>query len=184
MGEVARASALPRWATRSWKPVDRAVRSPPFARTEGPRRFRQCGLSKDRAAASAREGERAVRPPNRASSASASLTSCLNTKVHCRRELFILVCLDVDAIAVFAPDEGAALMRSVVHGFGWDRRRDRHSVFGHRCLCKSPRLSRRMQRRVNCARHARANSPELARAYADYQVAEPLKRVHCRISPI
>ena len=33
--------------------------------------------------------------------------------------LFILVRLDVDAIAVFAPDEGAALMRSVVHGFGW-----------------------------------------------------------------
>jgi hypothetical protein len=28
--------------------------------------------------------------------------------------LFILVCLDVDAIAVLAPDEGAALMRSVV----------------------------------------------------------------------
>jgi hypothetical protein len=26
--------------------------------------------------------------------------------------------MDVDAIAVFATDEGAALMRSVVHGFG------------------------------------------------------------------
>ena len=51
--------------------------------------------------------------------AGAGLTSCLNTKVHSRRELFILVCLDVDAVAVFAPDEGAALMRSVVHGFGW-----------------------------------------------------------------
>ena len=33
--------------------------------------------------------------------------------------LFILVRLHVDVIAVFAPDEGAALMRSVVHGFGW-----------------------------------------------------------------
>ena len=50
--------------------------------------------------------------------AGAGLTSCLNPKVH-RREFFILVRQDVDAIAVFAPDEGAALMRSVVHGFGW-----------------------------------------------------------------
>jgi hypothetical protein len=45
------------------------------------------------------------------------LTSCLNPKVHIVR-LFILVRMDVDAIAVFATDEGAALMRSVVHGFG------------------------------------------------------------------
>ena len=46
-------------------------------------------------------------------------TSCLNPKVHRRVRLFIFVRLDVDAIVVFAPDEGAALMRSVVHGFGW-----------------------------------------------------------------
>ena len=50
--------------------------------------------------------------------ACAGLTSCLNAKEH-RVRLFILVRLDVDVIAVFAPDEGAALMRSVVHGFGW-----------------------------------------------------------------
>ena len=43
----------------------------------------------------------------------AGLTSCLNPRCIVVR-LFILVRLDVDAIAVFAPDEGAALMRSVV----------------------------------------------------------------------
>ena len=52
--------------------------------------------------------------------------------------LFILVRLDVDAIAVFAPDEGAALMRSVVHGFGWG---DRPQRFGHRRSCKSRLLT-------------------------------------------
>ena len=56
--------------------------------------------------------------------------------------LFILVRLDVDAIAVFAPDEGAALMRSVVHGFGWGIGHEiAHSVFGHGRSCKSRRLS-------------------------------------------
>jgi len=83
--------------------------------------------------------------------------------------LFILVGLDVDAIAVFAPDEGAALMRSVVHGFGWGIGHGiAHSVFGHRRSCKSRLLTRRTQRRVKCARPRERNPPELARAYADY----------------
>jgi hypothetical protein len=52
--------------------------------------------------------------------------------------LFILVRLDGDAIAVFVPDEGAALMRSVVHGFGWWIGHEiAPSVFGHRRSCKS-----------------------------------------------
>jgi len=33
--------------------------------------------------------------------------------------LFILAGLAAGAIAVFAPEQGAGLMRSVVHGFGW-----------------------------------------------------------------
>ena len=33
--------------------------------------------------------------------------------------LFVLVGLVVGAVAVFAPDQCAGLMRSVVHGFGW-----------------------------------------------------------------
>jgi hypothetical protein len=81
--------------------------------------------------------------------------------------LFILVRLDVDAIAVFAPDEGAALMHS-----GWLRlgigREIAHSVFGHRRSCKSRRLTRRTQRRVKCARPRERNPLELARVYADY----------------
>ena len=83
--------------------------------------------------------------------------------------LFILVRLDVDAIAVFAPDEGAALMRSVVHGFDWGIGHEiAHSVFGHRRSCKSRRLTRRTQRRVKCARPRERNPPELARVCADY----------------
>ena len=83
--------------------------------------------------------------------------------------LFILVRLDVDAIAVFAPDEGAALMRSVVHGFGWGIGHEiAHSVFGHGRSRKSRRLTRRTQRRVEYARPRERNPPELARAYAGY----------------
>jgi hypothetical protein len=37
------------------------------------------------------------------------------------------------AVAVFAPEQGAGLMRSVVHGFGWGIGREiAHSMFGHR----------------------------------------------------
>ena len=87
---------------------------------------------------------------------------------------FILVGLVVGVIAVFAPDEGAGLMRSVVHGFGWGIGHEiAHSVFGHRRSCKCRRLSRRTQRRVKRARPRELNPPELAMAYADYQVAEP-----------
>jgi hypothetical protein len=50
--------------------------------------------------------------------ARAGLTSCLNPKEH-RVRLFIFVGPAVGTIAVFAPDEGTGLTRSVVHGFGW-----------------------------------------------------------------
>jgi hypothetical protein len=47
--------------------------------------------------------------------------------------LFILAGPAVGAIAVFAPEQGAGLMRSVVHGFGWGTGREiAHSFFGHR----------------------------------------------------
>ncbi|HEY1779665.1 MAG TPA: hypothetical protein VGG79_04400 [Roseiarcus sp.] len=47
--------------------------------------------------------------------------------------LFILAGLALGAIAVFAPDQGAGLIRSVVHGFGWGIGREvAHSMFGHR----------------------------------------------------
>ena len=46
--------------------------------------------------------------------------------------LFVLVGLVVGAVAVFAPDQGAGLMRSVVHGFGWGIGREvAHNMFGH-----------------------------------------------------
>ena len=35
-------------------------------------------------------------------------------------------------VAIFAPNQGAGLMRSVVHGFGWGIGREAaHSLFGH-----------------------------------------------------
>jgi hypothetical protein len=47
--------------------------------------------------------------------------------------LFILAGLAVGAIAVFAPQQGFGLMRSVVHGFGWGIGREiAHNIFGHR----------------------------------------------------
>jgi hypothetical protein len=46
--------------------------------------------------------------------------------------LFILIGLAVGAVAVFAPDEGGGLMRSVVHGFGWGIGREiAHNVLAH-----------------------------------------------------
>ena len=33
--------------------------------------------------------------------------------------IIILIGLAAGAIAVFAPEQGAGLMRSAVHGFGW-----------------------------------------------------------------
>jgi hypothetical protein len=32
---------------------------------------------------------------------------------------FVIVGLTAGAVAVFAPEQGAGLLRSVVHGFGW-----------------------------------------------------------------
>ncbi|HEY5203140.1 MAG TPA: hypothetical protein VIJ63_00880 [Roseiarcus sp.] len=47
--------------------------------------------------------------------------------------LFVLVGLVVGAIAVFAPNEGDGLMKSVMHGFGWGIGREiAHSLFRNR----------------------------------------------------
>ncbi len=47
--------------------------------------------------------------------------------------LSILAGLAVGRIAVFEPQQGAGLMRSVVHGFGWGIGREiAHTFFGHR----------------------------------------------------
>jgi hypothetical protein len=86
--------------------------------------------------------------------------------------LFILVRLDVDAIAVFAPDEGAALMHS-----GWLRlgigHEIAHSVFGHRRSCKSRRLTRRTQRRVSARARASGIHQSWQGLMRTIQVAEP-----------
>jgi hypothetical protein len=89
--------------------------------------------------------------------------------------LFILVRLDVDAIAVFVPDEGAALMRSVVHDFGWGIGYEiaAHSVFGHRRSCKSRRLTRRTQRRVSARARASGIHQSWQGLMRTIQVAEP-----------
>jgi hypothetical protein len=43
----------------------------------------------------------------------------------------VLLGLIAGGVAVFAPDQGAGLMRSVVHGFGWGIGREvAHSLFG------------------------------------------------------
>jgi hypothetical protein len=47
--------------------------------------------------------------------------------------LFIVAGLAVGAIAVFAPQQGSGLMRSVVHGFGWGIGREiAHNILGRR----------------------------------------------------
>ena len=44
----------------------------------------------------------------------------------------VIVGLIGGAVAIFAPDQGAGIMRSVVHGFGWGIGREvAHSMFGH-----------------------------------------------------
>jgi hypothetical protein len=45
----------------------------------------------------------------------------------------VIVGVVAGAVAVFSPDQGAGLMRSVVHGFGWGIGREvAYSMFGHR----------------------------------------------------
>jgi len=45
----------------------------------------------------------------------------------------VIVGLVAGAVAVFAPDQGAGLMRSVVHGLSWGIGREvAHNMFGHR----------------------------------------------------
>jgi hypothetical protein len=44
----------------------------------------------------------------------------------------VIVGLIAGAVAVFAPDQGTGLMRSVAHGFGWGIGREvAHNMFGH-----------------------------------------------------
>ena len=44
----------------------------------------------------------------------------------------VIVVLIAGAVAVFAPDQGTGLMRSVVHGFGWGIGREiAQSMFSH-----------------------------------------------------
>ena len=44
----------------------------------------------------------------------------------------VIVGLLAGAVAIFAPDRGPGLMRSVGHGFGWGIGREvAHSMFGH-----------------------------------------------------
>jgi hypothetical protein len=44
----------------------------------------------------------------------------------------VIVVLIAGAVAVFAPNRGAGLMHSAVHGFGWGIGREvAHSLFGH-----------------------------------------------------
>ena len=47
----------------------------------------------------------------------------------------VIVGLLAGAVAILAPDQGAGLMRSVVHGFGWGIGREvAHNIFDHhRC---------------------------------------------------
>ena len=47
--------------------------------------------------------------------------------------LVLLAGLALGAITLFAPNEGAGVMRSVVHGFGWGIGREvAHHIFGPR----------------------------------------------------
>jgi hypothetical protein len=44
----------------------------------------------------------------------------------------VVMGLTAGAVAVFAPDQGASLMRSIVHGFGWGIGREvAHNMFAH-----------------------------------------------------
>ena len=58
----------------------------------------------------------------------------------------VIVGLIAGAAAVFAPDHGDGLMRSVVHGFGRGIGREvAHSLFGHHRWCRSAALDRRVE---------------------------------------
>jgi hypothetical protein len=46
--------------------------------------------------------------------------------------IIILIGLAPGAIAVFAPEQGAGLMLSALHGFGWGIRREiAHTILGY-----------------------------------------------------
>jgi hypothetical protein len=100
-------------------PRSRSTTAAPAVRTPEPRRFRQCSL-RQRSACHfcARKRNEAWVAELRELCACAAPTSCPNPRSIVER-LFILGGLVVGVIAVFAPDEGAGVTRSVVHGFGW-----------------------------------------------------------------
>ena len=98
--------------------------------------------------------------------------------------LFILVRLDVDAIAVFAPDEGAALMRSVVHGFGWG---NGHEI-AHRVLATDdvqvPAADPKNAAPCGVRAPARAESTRVGKGLCGlFRLRNPDKCVGCRIPP-
>ena len=65
----------------------------------------------------------------------------------------VIVGLIAGAVAVLAPDQGAELMRSVVHGFGWGIGREvAHSVW-------SSSLVRRVGQRLSIAESSSAVRP-------------------------
>ena len=72
-----------------------------------------------------RRAARSFRPRRPVSSASISRSIVVR--------IIVLAGLAVGAIAVCAPEQGAGLMRSVGHGFGWGIGREiAHNIFGHR----------------------------------------------------
>jgi hypothetical protein len=98
--------------------------------------------------------------------------------------LFILVRLNVDAIAVFAPDEGAALMRSVVHGFGWGIGHEiAHSVFGHRRWWESWRQDEERSAVGSTRAHASGIHQIQQGLMRTIRLRNPDKCVGCRIPP-
>ena len=159
---------------RADQPVDRAVRSHLLPERRVRDAFVNVVLAEIALPLLRVKANEAVRAPNCASSTPVPASRpCLNTKVHRRRETLILVCLDVDAIEVFAPDEGAALMRSVVHGFGWGSVTRSPQRFRPPTLVQVPLAQPKNAAPCEVCAPCERNLPDSARVYAEYQVAEP-----------
>jgi hypothetical protein len=77
----------------------------------------------------------------------------------------VVVGLLAGAVAVFAPDEGAGLMRSVVHGLGWGIGREVAHNTSRRCLEK-----RSLARRRETPAGGKGFSIGAATAVADWMV--------------
>jgi hypothetical protein len=114
---------------------------PPSARTRGPRRFLQWGLSGDRPAASAREGERSCWTAElRELYAGARPRPASTPKCIVVVRLFISSVWTSTRSRSLRPMRAPrSCVRSCMASAG-DRWRDRHSVFGHRARA-SPRGS-------------------------------------------